>query len=335
VPCPELGTGAEQCESFVSIDALDATNALLEVLEHRGHVPIAVEQLELFDAQILNGLKLEKGVIPGAIRDYSVGVPGYRGAPHQDCKYLLTRLCDWLNGDEFAAPPDQEIAYGVLKSVIAHIYIAWIHPFGDGNGRTARLLEVKFLLEAGVPSAAAHLLSNHYNLTRAEYSRQLDLASRSGGDVLPFIEYAVQGFADQLREQLKVIRKQQWDVAWINVIHEILGEHKTEAGRRQRKLVLALSQVDGPVSRKQLQELTPELTRMYAERTGKTLTRDLNALLQTPLIKKTGSGYRAQREMILAFLPRIKTEQFVKALAEARTLGSVDVSFLNHLDPAA
>jgi Fic family protein len=48
----------------------------------------------------------------------------------------------------------ERIVIGVIKSIIAHLYLAWIHPFGDGNGRTARLLEVRFLMEAGVPSAA-------------------------------------------------------------------------------------------------------------------------------------------------------------------------------------
>src|SRR3989442_1040974 len=65
-----------------------------------------------------------------------------------------------------------------------------------------------------------HLLSNHYNQTRAEYCRQLKAASDSGGDVIPFIEYAVTGFVEGLREQLKIIRYQQWDMVWRNYVHE-------------------------------------------------------------------------------------------------------------------
>ncbi len=80
---------------------------------------------------------------------------------------------------------------------MAHLYIAWIHPFGDGNGRTARFLEVKILLRAGIPTVAAHLLSNHYNATRSAYYRQLQRASASGGYVAPFIQYALQGFIDE------------------------------------------------------------------------------------------------------------------------------------------
>ena len=80
------------------------------------------------------------------------------------------------------------------------------------------------LLAGGVPTPAAHLLSNHYNQTRAEYYRQLDRASKSGGDILPFVEYATRGFVEGLREQLGMIRDQQWDVTWENYVHDIFRE---------------------------------------------------------------------------------------------------------------
>jgi hypothetical protein len=100
-------------------------------------------------------------------------------------------MFQWLNAD--LNPPlreDAPIPFAILKAIMAHLYLAWIHPFGDGNGRTARLLEFHILLEAGVPLPVAHLLSDHSNRTRAEYYRQLDRASKSGGDVLPFLSSA-------------------------------------------------------------------------------------------------------------------------------------------------
>src|SRR5680860_933902 len=60
----------------------------------------------------------------------------------------------------------------IVKAIVAHLYLAWIHPFGDGNGRTARLVELQILLAAGFPVPACQLLSSHYNQTRAEYYRQ-------------------------------------------------------------------------------------------------------------------------------------------------------------------
>ncbi|WP_433223897.1 Fic family protein [Dactylosporangium sp. CS-047395] len=45
----------------------------------------------------------------------------------------------------------------MIKAMLAHLYLAWIHPFGDGNGRTARLIESQLLLQAGVPVPAANV----------------------------------------------------------------------------------------------------------------------------------------------------------------------------------
>jgi Fic family protein len=145
-------------------------------------------------------------VVPGKLREHSVLVGRYRGAPAEDCEYLLDRFCQWLNGPDFAAPSDDlTVVTALLKAITAHLYLAWIHPFGDGNGRTARLLEFLILVGADVPAVSTHLLSNHYNLTRSAYYRELGNASRTGGNLLPFIWYAVEGFRDGLRDQLEAI----------------------------------------------------------------------------------------------------------------------------------
>src|SRR6266545_5306177 len=52
-------------------------------------------------------LELEDHVVPGEIRHRSVVVGNYRGAPAQDCEYLIERLCDWLNGPDFAPRSDE------------------------------------------------------------------------------------------------------------------------------------------------------------------------------------------------------------------------------------
>ena len=124
------------------------------------------------------GLELEDGVVPGEVRSHSVAVHGYRGAPAEDCDHLLGGLCDWLDSQDFRHDdPEWAFCLAVLRAVIAHLYLEWIHPFGDGNGRTGRLIEYQLLIASGlVSSPAAHLLSNHYNLTRNGYYRALDQA---------------------------------------------------------------------------------------------------------------------------------------------------------------
>ncbi|MDA2914522.1 Fic family protein, partial [Acidobacteriia bacterium AH_259_A11_L15] len=240
---------------------------------------------------------------PGQIRRYEVGVARYKGAPAEDCEYLLDSLCEWLNSDTFTPTPEMAVVYAIVKAVFTHLYLAWIHPFGDGNGRTARLMEFQILMGSGVPAPSAHLLSNHYNQTRSEYYRLLDQSSHSGGEVLPFLMYAVQGFLDGLQSQLDVIRYQQWDIAWRNYVHEAFKDKSSQSSARRRRLVLDLSRQPEPVPLAKLPEISPKVAAAYAQKTTKTLSRDLNALLQMDLVEKTKGGFRARKEIVLRFLP--------------------------------
>jgi Fic family protein len=259
-----------------------------------------------FNALVLSGLKLEEGVVPGVLREHSVGVMQYRGAPAEDCGYLLDRLCEWLAGPAFdtsGQPGEMAVPIAILKAILAHLYVEWIHPFGDGNGRTGRLVEVQILATAGLPHVACHVLSNHYNQTRSEYYRQLDRASKSGGDVIPFINYALRGLVDGLTEQLATVKKQQWDVAWHEHVYERFKSRRGDADRRMRDLVLELSRREAPVPKGEISNLSPSLAVAYSRKTEKTLSRDLNALEEQGLIERDERGYRACKEIILAFLP--------------------------------
>jgi DNA-binding HxlR family transcriptional regulator len=170
------------------------------------------------------------------------------------------------------------------------------------------LVEFQILVASGVPSVAAHLLSNHYNLTRQQYYRELDRASRSGGDALPFVQYAVTGFVDGLRSQLQMVREQQLSLAWSDYVNDMLSDtvegKLRQVNRRRRTLVLHLASKPDSVPLGEITDIGPEVARWYATKTTKTLQRDLKALVDLGLITRVGGDrFRANREIILAFLP--------------------------------
>ena len=268
-----------------------------------GDPQLTPERIREFNRDVLAGLEQED-VHPGEFRTHSVVVGAYRGAPWQDSEYLVARLGEWLESADFDPPDDEwEIPYALLKSVLAHLYIAWIHPFDDGNGRTARLMELQILLAAGVPMPATHLLSNHYNATRAEYYRQLDAASGSGGDVVPFVRYAVRGFVDGLRLQIERVWIQQYADRWEQFVSETFGRVSGEAALRRLDLALELSKRPDPVHRRDVPNLSPRLAVAY-DGTERMVGRDLNALAAMDLIVQVRRGYwSANRERILAFRP--------------------------------
>jgi Fic family protein len=299
----ELPTSREYLGREID-NVVAAFNSIKDELVEGVAPPMSRQTIEAYNRLVLEGLELEGGVVPGEIPTHAVGVGSYAGAPREDCELLLERLSEWLNGSDFAARgPDWEIPMAIVKAVLAHLYIAWIHPFGDGNGRTARLMELRILLEAGVPTPATHLLSNHYNQTRTEYYRQLRNASQADDGVLSFLRYALQGFVDGLRDQLATIRAQQFADRWEQYVYEQFGRATTPARLRQRQLVLEMSKLDEPMTREELPALSRGLIEMYGVKTGKTLTRDINAVMRMGLIRREGAGYVPNKRVIEAFLP--------------------------------
>lgn len=290
-------------------NVVDVCNRLLETVQAGEGLSLEPETIKRFNYEILNGLPLADDVVPGEFREHSVGVARYRGAPAEDCEYLVDRVCRWLEGGELDAPAGMTIVFAIIKAVLAHLYLAWIHPFGDGNGRTARLVEFQVLIASGVPAPAAHLLSNHYNQTRAEYYRQLERASASSGDVIPFLEYAVQGLREGLREQIEVVRNQQSEITWDNYIYERFRDRGSPSNRRRRLLILHLSYVNRhekrPIPLSELPHLSAAVAIEYARRTPKTLSRDVNTLIDMGLLVKTDRGYRARTEIMSAFMPAL------------------------------
>ena len=277
---------------------LDACNEIGQMLEEASDKDITIELILRFNYLVLKGLSVDSDVKPGVIRDYSVGVGNYRAAPAEDCEYLLHRLVDWLN--EFNLVKLPKIVNALLKAVLAHLYIAWIHPFGDGNGRTARLLEFYILFAAGVPTPVTHLLSNHYNQTRSQYYRMLNEARQNP---LSFLEYATEGFIDGLKEQLKIIRDFQWDLTWRDHVNDVFEGKERPSDLRRLHLLLDLANYKKFVPLADVTQISPRAAVDYNRVTAKTLSRDLAYLTDLGLIEIKKEHVRARREIVLRFLP--------------------------------
>ena len=253
--------------------------------------------------------QVEPDAPPGGIRTHSVVVGAYLAPPARDCGHLLERLTDWLEGPEFRPRGDEAdlhrdaCALTVASALLAHLYVAWIHPFGDGNGRTARLLEYLILARSGmVPLAAATLMASHFNLTRERYYKRLAAASRER-DTLGFVAYGIGGLVDGLMEQSAAVRSQHLTLAWHSYVAEATAQFpNSPAAERQAALVRALP-TDADTARADLAGLTPKLAQMYARTGPRTLTRDLNRLKDAGLVEVSRRGVRPRIDKMTAFLP--------------------------------
>lgn len=280
---------------------LEAANAILDEVTRGGKQELLrSELLKSFHRVIGKDLGEHFDAIPGRFREDSRFVGTYRCPDWRDVPELVEKLCNWLE-TEFHFRRGQSFADAVVEAIVSHVYIEWIHPFGDGNGRTGRLVEFYFLLRAGTPDIASHILSNHYNETRPEYYRQIDRATATR-DLSEFIAYAVQGFRDGLVKTLEAVQKGQFETAWRQYVYDKFRERKIlrpDVFNRQRDLALAMP-LNEWLSLDELAFLTPTLARTYAQLSERTLVRDVEALREMQLIvQRDADSYRTNCDQLL------------------------------------
>lgn len=102
-------------------------------------------------------------------------------APSAD--QVPTMMRQWLDfvGDEETPP--------LLKACIAHFYFVYVHPFADGNGRTARALTYMLLLQSGYGFFRYISISDILAGERGRYYRAIRDVEQDGLDMTYFIEY--------------------------------------------------------------------------------------------------------------------------------------------------
>ncbi|MCK5706532.1 MAG: Fic family protein [Candidatus Aureabacteria bacterium] len=296
----------QEVENIITI-----CNEVMKKIGSGKGIKITIEELERYNATILKDVPVEESVTIGKLRNLNVGVGTYKAPESKDVNELLEKYCDWLNSDYFDMYPDTPIANSIIKAIMAHLYMAWIHPFGDGNGRLARILEYMILLDSGVPSPATNLLSNHYNATRIVYYQKLDSAGKYK-DPSIFIEYAIQGFLDGLKEHLEYIYAHIYQISWESYVYEKFRDSKQHdtTNKRRRTLVLEISKsLFESVKEEEIMSKNHYLFNAYRKKTELTLKRDLKETINMGLIEKTEQGYKANVEKIFIFLPFRKTHQ--------------------------
>jgi Fic family protein len=221
---------------------------------------------------------------------------------------LISTFCHWIK-DEFKFKQKvQSFGEVLVQAIVSHLYIEWIHPFSDGNGRTGRLLEFYILLRGGNPDIASHILSNYYNLTRPEYYRQIEKA-RENRDLSGFIDYALLGFRDGLAQTLQVIQESQFENTWQKLIYDqfddVRSEMREDIFKRQRQLALEFP-VNKGLTIPEISVLSVHLAKTYANVSEKTIQRDAEKLIDLQLVKKIKDKYYANTDILKSMFAKRK-----------------------------
>lgn len=116
----------------------------------------------------------------------------YTPPPAHDVQPLMNDLVNWLNSDTSINT--------VLVSGIAQFQFVHIHPFIDGNGRTARLLATLVLYRGGYDFKRLFTVSEFYDRNRTAYYDALQSVRDHGMDMTSWLEYYVKGLSTQMQE---------------------------------------------------------------------------------------------------------------------------------------
>jgi len=112
---------------------------------------------------------------------------------------LVREFLDWINNGKI-----REVN-SVLLAGIAHYEIARIHPFIDGNGRTARLLATLIFYLSGFDHRRIFALDDYYDRDRPAYYAALGTVDKETLDLTEWLEYFTDGVAFSVNEAKEAV----------------------------------------------------------------------------------------------------------------------------------
>jgi Fic family protein len=119
----------------------------------------------------------------------------YTGPEAKKVPELCRNLLDWITESE-----KKEIN-PIIVAGVAHQEIAAIHPFSDGNGRTARALATLILYKLGYDFRRLFALEDYYNYDRQAYYKAINIGEnykKRRTDFTSWLEYFVKGFKEEI-----------------------------------------------------------------------------------------------------------------------------------------
>ena len=232
---------------------------------------------------------------PGRYRNHSVVVGAYR--PPETGGQVRSLMAEFLRWFNSGLPTSWD---PVLRAIVAHFYVVCIHPFGDGNGRTARAVESFLLYKAGVNVRGYYSLANYFYQNRSDYIYNLNhVQTRGQTDLTPFVAFALEGLVQELEAVHAEVLAEVSIIAFRDYARQVLddrGRLATSAGERQLRFLNELAR--GPVSLKDLRSGGHPLSRLYRNVTTRTLMRDINFMKEQGLIVAEGDLLKGRVDLM-------------------------------------
>lgn len=223
------------------------------------------------------------------VEDATTGEEFYRPPAHKHLKGMLKAFCDFANAQD-----EKQFMHPIVRGIILHFLIGYIHPFVDGNGRTARALFYWYLLKRGYWLVEFLTISRIILRSPSGYAHAYLHTEYDENDLTYFIDFNLNAMNEAkaaLTEHLarKLAERKKLPTLLAN----------TSLNSRQAEIVLWLDQE--PLRTLTIKEVSTALT--TAIQTART---DLNGLVAAGFLQKRTVGVAEQFSAAPTFALKLK-----------------------------
>jgi Fic family protein len=210
-----------------------------------------------------------KQVIVKGAGDHS-GQVVFRPPVSVEVPYLIEDFFAWLNSAE------AKKMHPIFRAAITHYQLVYIHPFIEGNGRTARAMATLVLYATGYDFKRFFSLEEYFDTdVESYYSALQSVQQNEDADMTYWLEYFCYGLAVEVEKVKEKVLKLSKDL-----------KMKRDLGRQvalsERQIViLELLQEQGKITSGDAQEMLPNVS-------VDTILRDLKDLIEKGVVKKHG-----------------------------------------------
>ena len=115
---------------------------------------------------------------------------------------MIRDLCEFANSDN-----SENFIHPIIKGIIIHFVLAYIHPFVDGNGRTARSLFYWYMIKKGYWLTEYLSISRIIYTNKKAYEKAYQYTENDGNDLSYFIQYHLEVMKKAFEELKKFLQR--------------------------------------------------------------------------------------------------------------------------------
>ena len=279
--------------------------------------PIAPDLIRDIHQRIVTGCDDDHcppGTLRGRDHNVTFGIPPHRGVEGGPaCEQAFAGLLAAIETEGRELDP-------LLRALALHYHLAAMHPFLDGNGRTARAAEALVLQRAGLTDRAFIAMSNYYYDEKAAYLTVLSATRAASHDLTGFFLFGLRGIGQQCAVLTAEIRKHMQKALFRDTMYHLFNRLETKRkrviGERQIELLKILLDVEEIDSDPLARRLVP----FYSSRKfpGSASWRDLNQLSSLGAIEiisdANGEDFRVR--INLDWPQQIDESEFLRRMKE-------------------